>query len=75
MRAQLYLSFALLTLVCACGTKGPLEKAPPMWGPDRAAYEAQQAKKAADEAAQAAAEKAKKEAEKAESSATPDTPQ
>jgi predicted small lipoprotein YifL len=74
MRAQLHLTFALLTLVCACGTKGPLETAPPMWGPDRAAYEAQKAQKAAEEAAQVAAEKAKKEAEKAESSATPDTP-
>ena len=75
MRAKLFLSFALVTLVCACGTKGPLETAPPMWGPDRAAYEAQQVQKAAEEAAQAAAEKAKKEAEKAESSAIPDTPQ
>jgi predicted small lipoprotein YifL len=75
MRAKLLPIFALLTLISACGTKGPLETAPPMWGPDRVAYEAQKAQKAAEEAAQAAAEKAKKEAEKAESSATPDTPQ
>jgi predicted small lipoprotein YifL len=47
-----------LILVSACGISGPLEKAPPLFGPDRVAYEAEQAKKEeerkAEEAARAA---------------------
>ncbi|GIU66318.1 lipoprotein [Candidatus Phycosocius spiralis] len=70
MKAKLSQSFALLALVSACGTKGPLAKAPPMWGPDRAAYDAQQAEKAAE----AADKTAKKQAEKTSSSATTDIP-
>lgn len=50
---------ACLTFASACGISGPLEKAPPLWGADRASYEAEQAKKEqerkADEAARAAA--------------------
>lgn len=51
------LIFASLTLGSACGISGPLEKAPPLWGADRAAYEAEQAKK---EAARKEAEAARK---------------
>lgn len=42
-----------------------------MWGPDRAAYEAEQAKKAAEEKAKKAAE----EAEKAETTSPSPSPQ
>lgn len=52
------LVLASLTFASACGISGPLEKAPPLWGADRAAYEAEQAKKEqerkAEEAARAA---------------------
>jgi predicted small lipoprotein YifL len=53
---------AALTLTSACGISGPLEKAPPMWGADRAAYEAELAKKEAERKA-AEAEKAAKAAQ------------
>ena len=44
-----------LVLTSACGISGPLETAPPLWGTDRAVYEAEQAKlKAEREAAEAA---------------------
>lgn len=29
-------SFALMTLLAGCGTRGDLERPPPMWGRDRA---------------------------------------
>jgi predicted small lipoprotein YifL len=44
-----------LWFTTACGISGPLEPAPPLWGPDRAAHEAQQAKKEADKKAADAA--------------------
>ncbi len=33
-------------IIAACGTRGELKKAPPMWGKAKAEYEAEQAKKA-----------------------------
>jgi predicted small lipoprotein YifL len=56
MKVKASLLLATLTLLTACGTSGPLEKAPPLFGADRAAYEAEQAKK---EAERKAAEEAK----------------
>ncbi len=44
-----------LALVSACGISGPLEKAAPMWGADRAAYEVELAKKEAERKAAEAA--------------------
>ncbi len=52
------LILASFVLTSACGISGPLEKAPPLWGADRAAYQVEQAKKEeerkASEAARAA---------------------
>jgi predicted small lipoprotein YifL len=53
------LIIASIALTSACGISGPLEKAPPMWGADRAAYEAEQAKKEAELKAAEAAKAAK----------------
>ena len=53
--------FVALTAVGACGISGPLEKAAPIWGPDRVAYEAEKAKQDA-EAKQKAAEREAREA-------------
>lgn len=50
---------ASLALTSACGISGPLEKAPPLWGADRAAYEAEQAKKEAERKAAEAVKAAK----------------
>ena len=44
-----------LALTTACGMSGPLETAPPLWGADRVAYEAELAKKEAERKAAAAA--------------------
>ncbi len=49
------LLLASLAIVNACGISGPLEAAPPMWGADRAAYEAELAKKEAERKAAEAA--------------------
>jgi predicted small lipoprotein YifL len=56
MTIKTYLILASLALVTACGVSGSLEKAPPLWGADRAVYEAEQAKK---EEARKAAEAAR----------------
>jgi predicted small lipoprotein YifL len=53
------LILAALTTTAACGISGPLEKAPPIWGADRVAYEAQQAKKEEERKAAEAAKAAK----------------
>lgn len=60
MKTRLAFACAALCLLSACGVSGPLETAPPMWGPDRAAYEAELAKKAAEQKAKEAAEEAEK---------------
>ncbi len=60
MKFRFALTCAALSLLSACGVSGSLETAPPMWGPDRAAYEAEKAKKAAEEKAKKAAEEAEK---------------
>jgi predicted small lipoprotein YifL len=65
------LVLALVALASACGVKGGLETAPPMWGDARAQYEAEQAaKRAAEE------DEKKREAEAAAqpSAATPPSP-
>ena len=46
---------AAYALTSACGISGPLETAPPLWGVDRAAYEAQLAKAEAERKAAEAA--------------------
>jgi predicted small lipoprotein YifL len=71
MKTRLTLACIALCLLSACGIKGPIETAPPMWGPDRAAYEAEQAKKAEE----AKAKKAAEEAEKAGNSAPSTAPE
>ena len=71
MKLRFALACAALSLLSACGIKGPLETAPPMWGPDRAAYEADQAKKAEE----AKAKKAAEDAEKAAKSSPSTSPQ
>ena len=71
MKIRFALACAALSLLSACGISGPLETAPPMWGPDRAAYEAEKAKKAAEEKAKKAAE----EAEKADTTSPTTSPQ
>jgi predicted small lipoprotein YifL len=53
---------ASLSLTAACGVSGPLEKAPPMWGADRVAYEAEQAKKEQERKAAEAARAARTQA-------------
>jgi predicted small lipoprotein YifL len=50
------LALASFTFIASCGISGPLEKAPPLWGADRATYEAEEAKK---EEARKAAEAAR----------------
>jgi predicted small lipoprotein YifL len=50
---------ASLAITSACGISGPLEKAPPLWGADRVAYEAEQAKKEAERKAAEAARAAR----------------
>ena len=63
---------ALTLAVSGCGIKGPLETAPPMWGKDRAAYEAEQARKDAARKAEEAANSAA--ANSAADSAAPASP-
>jgi predicted small lipoprotein YifL len=55
MKAKLSLLLASFALISACGISGPLEKAPPLFGADRAAYEAELAKKEAERKAAEAA--------------------
>jgi hypothetical protein len=55
MKAKISLLLASLAFTSACGISGPLEKAPPLFGPDRAAYEAELAKKEAERKAAEAA--------------------
>lgn len=71
MKIRFALVCVTLCLLSACGIKGPLETAPPMWGPDRAAYEADQAKKVEE----AKAKKAAEDAEKAGNSSPSTSPQ
>lgn len=71
MKTRLALACAALSLLSGCGVSGSLETAPPMWGPDRAAYQAEQAKKAEEEKAKKAAE----EAEQADTSSSTTPPQ
>jgi predicted small lipoprotein YifL len=56
MTLKSVLILASFALTSACGISGPLEKAPPIFGADRVAYEAEQAKK---EEARKAAEAAR----------------
>ena len=51
-------------LLAGCGLRGDLQRAPPLFGPDRARYEAEQERLAAEAAA-----KAEKEAAEADASA------
>jgi predicted small lipoprotein YifL len=44
MTVKTCLILASLAFISACGISGGLEKAPPLWGDDRVAYEAEQAK-------------------------------
>jgi predicted small lipoprotein YifL len=53
------LLLAALAFTSACGISGPLEKAAPIWGADRATYEAELAKKEAERKAAEAARAAK----------------
>jgi predicted small lipoprotein YifL len=55
MKAKISLLLASLAFTSACGISGPLEKAPPLFGSDRAAYEAELAKKEAERKAAEAA--------------------
>jgi predicted small lipoprotein YifL len=71
---KLALLLPLFLCVAACGTKGRLETAPPMWGQARADYLAEQARLAAEKKAEEEA-KAKAEAEaEAQAGATPAAP-
>ena len=49
------LLLSAFALTSGCGISGPLEAAPPMWGADREAYEAELAKKEAERKAAEAA--------------------
>ena len=49
---------AAIVVTTGCGISGPLEKAPPLFGADRAAYEAELAKKEAERKAAEAAKAA-----------------
>ncbi|GBF57672.1 hypothetical protein PbB2_01341 [Candidatus Phycosocius bacilliformis] len=70
MNIRLVIAFACFGLVSACGIRGPLEPAAPMWGPDRAAYEAEQARKAEEARQKKAEEDAAKQAETAPAAPT-----
>jgi predicted small lipoprotein YifL len=59
MTFKICLVLATLIVTSACGISGPLEKAPPMWGADRVAYEAEQAKKEEERKAAEAARAAR----------------
>lgn len=62
MTIKTCLLLASLALITACGISGPLEKAPPIWGSDRVAYEAEQAKLEAERKAKADARAAQNSA-------------
>jgi predicted small lipoprotein YifL len=69
---KLALLLPLFLCVAACGTKGRLETAPPMWGQARADYLAEQARLAAEKKAEEEAKaKAEAEAEAGGASAAP----
>jgi predicted small lipoprotein YifL len=55
MKLKICLLLASFAFTTACGISGPLEKAPPLFGADRAAYEADLAKKEAERKAAEAA--------------------
>lgn len=59
MTLKTCLALTCLTLIAACGISGPLEKAPPLFGQDRVAYEAEQAKKEEERKAAEAARAAR----------------
>jgi predicted small lipoprotein YifL len=59
MTLKICLVLASLVVTSACGISGPLEKAPPMWGADRVAYEAELAKKEEERKAAEAARAAR----------------
>jgi predicted small lipoprotein YifL len=69
LKPSLLLLASLVTLA-ACGISGPLEKAPPIFGPDRVAYEAERAKQEA-EAKQKAADRAAREAARKQQNTAP----
>lgn len=46
MKMRLMLVAAALLMTTACGYRGGLERPPPIWGEDRAEYDAQQKAKA-----------------------------
>lgn len=50
-KIYLYLAFAIFGLVglASCGIRGPLETAPPIFGPAREKYDADKAQKAEEE--------------------------
>ena len=58
MTKKICLALVALAFTSACGISGPLEAAPPLWGADRVAYEAEQAKKEAERKAAEAARSA-----------------
>jgi predicted small lipoprotein YifL len=59
MTLKTSLALLCLTFIAACGISGPLEKAPPLFGQDRIAYEAEQAKKEEERKAAEAARAAR----------------
>jgi predicted small lipoprotein YifL len=59
MMKKTYLSLAGFVILTACGVSGPLEKAPPLFGPDRVAYEAEKAKQEEERKTQEAARAAR----------------
>jgi len=72
VKAVLLLAGAAL-LLTGCGLRGDLQRAPPLFGPDRARYKAEQERLAAEAAAKAAAE-AEKEAGEASAQQQDDQP-
>lgn len=54
--SRLVIALLSLTALTACGLRGGLERAPPMFGSERARYEADQKRKAEEEAAAKAAQ-------------------
>lgn len=60
MRIALLLVATLM--LAGCGVRGPLERAPPLFGDDRRLYEEERAAREAEEAAKAEAEAAEQRA-------------
>jgi predicted small lipoprotein YifL len=65
MTKNILIALASFMLLSACGVSGPLEKGPPLFGADRVAYEAEQAKKEEERKAQEAARAARAAAREA----------